>query len=136
MKKNASYSIDFVTNTVTITKKFADASSQIGTPEFDIMMKLRAMNLTIVHKTPTKKKSTQITYKKMQKYISCLEESEKYQEEFEVVREEAKAQPSAYNYVANWFNKTFPNYGKLPERTPNLKIVNTPANYDENEDVA
>ena len=136
MKKNTAYSINFVTNTVTITKKFADAASQIGTPEFNTMMQLREMNLTIAVKAPSKKKSNQLTYKKMQKYISCLEESEKYQEEFEVVCEEAKAQPSAYHYVATWFNKTFPNYGKLPERNAELKIINTPANYEEEADVA
>lgn len=34
-------------------------------------------------------------------------------------------------YVLKWFKKTFPSYGKQPERDADLKIVNTPANYDE-----
>ena len=136
MKKSIAYVIDFATNTVTVTKKFAEAASQIGTPEFHTMMQLREMNLTIVTKAPAKRKNTQLTYKKMQKYISCLEDAEKYQEEFNVICEEAKAQPSAYHYVASWFSKTFPNYGKLPERNTNLKVINTPADYDKEEPAA
>ena len=134
--KKSNYSIDFVSNTVTVTKKFTEAASQIGTPEFHTMMQLREMNLTIVTKAPAKRKNTQLTYKKMQKYISCLEDAEKYQEEFKVVCEEAKAQPSAYHYVASWFDKTFPNYGKLPERNTSLKVINTPADYDKEEPAA
>jgi len=130
VKKSASYSIDFVNNTVTITKKFAAAASQIGTAEFNTMMQLRKLNLTVVTKAPARKKSSQLTYKKMQKYISCLEEADRYQEEFEVICEESKAQPAPYHYVAGWFDRTFPNYGKLPERNTNLKIVNTPVDYD------
>ena len=136
MKKSAAYAIDFVANTVTITKKFAEAASQIGTPEFHTMIQLREMNMTIVTKAPAKKKNTQLTYKKMQKYISCLEDAEMYQEEFKVICEESKAQPAPYHYVASWFNKTFPNYGKLPERNSNLKVINTPADYDKEEPAA
>ncbi len=135
MKKPA-YAIDFVTNTVTVTKKFAEAARHIGTPEFHTMMQLREMNLAIVTKAPAKKKSTQLTYKKMQKYISCLEDADMYQEEFKVICEESKAQPAPYHYVANWFDKTFPNYGKLPERNSNLKVINTPADYDKEEHTA
>ena len=38
-----------------------------------------------------------------------------------------------YVYVSKWFKKTFPNYGKLPERNAELKIINTPANYEAEE---
>ena len=31
------YSIDFVSNTVTITRKFRDAASQLNTPEFALI---------------------------------------------------------------------------------------------------
>ena len=127
---NKPYAIDFTTNTVTVTKKFLEAASMIGTTEFNTMMQLRQMNLTIVTKAPAKKKS-KLTYDKMKKYIALLDEAEKYQTEFEVVLNESKAYDAAYAYVLKWFKKTFPNYGKQPERDANLKIVNTPANYDE-----
>lgn len=124
------YAIDFTTNTVTVTKKFLEAASMIGTTEFNTMMQLHQMNLTIVTKAPAKKKS-KLTYDKMQKYISLLDEAEKYQTEFDVVLNESRAYDASYAYVLKWFRKTFPNYGKQPERDANLKIVNTPANYDE-----
>ena len=64
MKKSAAYCIDFVNNTVTVTRKFAAAASQLGTAEFHTMMQLRKLNLTVVTKAPTKKKSSLLTYKK------------------------------------------------------------------------
>ena len=127
---NKPYAIDFTTNTVTVTKKFLEAASMIGTTEFNTMMQLRQMNLTIVTKAPAKKKS-KLTYDKMKKYIALLDEAEKYQTEFDVVLNESKAYDASYAYVLKWFKKTFPNYGKQPERDANLKIVNTPVNYDE-----
>ena len=129
---NKPYAIDFTTNTVTVTKKFLEAASMIGTTEFNTMMQLRQMNLTIVTKAPAKKKG-KLTYDKMKKYISLLDEAEKYQAEFAAVLNESKAYDASYAYVLNWFKKTFPNYGKQPERDANLKIVNTPANYDADE---
>ena len=128
---NKPYAIDFTTNTVTVTKKFLEAAQMIGTPEFNTMMQIREMGMTIITKAPAKKKNTKLTYDKMQKYISLLDEAEKYQTEFDVVLNESKAYDASYAYVLKWFKKTFPNYGKQPERDANLKIVNTPANYDE-----
>ena len=62
MKKSIAYVIDFATNTVTVTKKFAEAASQIAPlPEFHTMMQLREMTLTIVTNAPSKK-NTQLTY--------------------------------------------------------------------------
>lgn len=130
---NKPYAIDFTTNTVTVTKKFLEAAQMIGTIEFDTMMKIREMGMTIITKTPAKKKNTKLTYDKMQKYISLLDEVEKYQAEFERVQIESLAYDASYAYVLKWFKKTFPSYGKQPERDANLKIVNTPANYDAEE---
>ena len=127
---NKPYAIDFTTNTVTVTKKFLEATQMIGTPEFNTMMQIREMGMTIITKAPAKKKNTKLTYDKMQKYINLLDEAEKYQAEFERVQIESLAYDSSYAYVLKWFKKTFPSYGKQPERDANLKIVNTPANYD------
>ena len=130
---NKPYAIDFTTNTVTVTKKFLEAAQMIGTPEFNTMMQIREMGMTIITKAPSKKKNTKLTYDKMQKYINLLDEAEKYQAEFERVQIESLAYDASYAYVLKWFKKTFPSYGKQPERDANLKIVNTPANYDAEE---
>ena len=131
---NKPYAIDFTTNTVTVTKKFLEAASMIGTTEFNTMMQLRQMNLTIVTKAPVKKKNAKLTYDKMKKYITLLDEAEKYQTEFDVVLNESKAYDASYAYVLKWFKATFPNYGKQPERDANLKIANTTVNYAESEE--
>lgn len=125
------YSIDFASNTVTITRKFRDAASQLNTPEFNIMKQLHEMNLTILVKTPNKKKSTALTYAKMQKFISCLDEADKYQTMFDAVRKESKGMPAPYKYVVSWFHNTFPKYGQLPEHDADMRIVNTPAEYQD-----
>ena len=130
---NKPYAIDFTTNTVTVTKKFLEAAQMIGTPEFNTMMQIREMGMTIITKAPAKKKNTKLTYDKMQKYITLLDESEKYQKEFAAVLVESRAYDASYAYVLKWFKNTFPSYGKQPERDANLQIVNTPANYDAEE---
>ena len=130
------YSVDFASNTISITQTFAKEASQIGTEAFKTMMELRQLGMTIITKEPVQKKNTNLTYKKMEKYISLLEDAEKYQAEFKAVCAESLAMKVPYVYVSNWFKKTFPNYGKLPERNAEMKIVNTPANYDAAEEVA
>ena len=128
---NKPYSIDFTTNTITVTKKFLEQASMMGSEAFNIMTQLRQMNMTIITKAPTKRKNTQLTYSKMEKFISLLEEADKYKAEFAAVKNESTAQNMPYAYVQKWFKKTFLCYGKQPERNENLKIVNTPVNYDE-----
>lgn len=125
-----SYAIDYAKNLITVTKKFHEAAGQIGTDEYRIMAELRKLNMPISVKAPAKKKNTAVTYAKMKKYISLMDEADKYMAEFDAVIEESKATNMAYAYVLAWFKKTFPHYGKQPERDANLKIVNTPVNYD------
>ena len=129
--KKVGYQINFATNTVAVTRKFLEAAGVIGTEEFSTMMRLRDMNLTIVVKTPAKKRSTTLTYAKMKKFISCLDEADKYQAMFEAVREESLGMPAPYQHVVAWFHKTFPKYGRLPEHDVAMRIVNTPEEYQD-----
>ena len=62
-KQKNGYQINFVTNTVTVTRKFLEDASLIGTDAFNIMLQLRQMNLTIVVKTPAKKKNKALAIK-------------------------------------------------------------------------
>jgi len=125
-----SYTIDYAKNMITVTAKFHKAAGQIGTDAYNLMAELRKLNMPIAVKAPAQKKSNTVTYAKMKKYISLMDEADKYMAEFEAVIEESKATNKAYAYVLSWFKKTFPHYGKQPERDANLKIVNTPVNYD------
>ena len=67
---NKPYSIDFTTNTITVTKKFLEQASMMGSEAFNIMLQLRQMNMTIITKAPAKRKNAQLTYSKMEKFIS------------------------------------------------------------------
>ena len=43
--KNTNYRIDWSNNTITVTKKFMNAASQMNTEAYDLMMELRALNM-------------------------------------------------------------------------------------------
>lgn len=130
MKKG--YSIDFAANTVTITKAFAQKANELGSTEFETLMKLRDMGLRIVNapaKTKPRRKNV-ITYDMMIHHMNNMAEAETYLEEFDAVRDESRNHPNCYQYVRNWFDKRFPNYAAVPQFDKNLKIVNIPVNYD------
>lgn len=127
------YFIDYAANTISITKRFAQAASKLGTPEFGIMLQLRQLGMTIRATPPKPHKAPKntLTYAKMQKYMTCVADGETYLKDFAAIREASKVQSNPYQYVRCWFLKTFPNHAELPEFDENRKIVVTPANYDE-----
>lgn len=131
--KNPQYKIDFLTNTITITKKFAEAASQMGNDEFTIMLELRKMGMRIQTKTVerSKEQCSHLTYIKMQNYIACVANSDCYLADFEAIRRASMGQSNPYQYVRSWFEQTFPNHAALPELDENRKIVVTPANYNQ-----
>lgn len=57
MIKHANYEINFVINTITVTKRFLAAASQIGTQEYATMTELRKLQMPItvreIHRTVT-----------------------------------------------------------------------------------
>ena len=127
----APYFIDFARNVIVITRKFRDAASQMGTKEYETMMKLKEHGMPIeVQAAPERKKrAATLSYAKMPKHISCLADAETYRAEFEAVREASLGEVNPYRYVLNWYEKKFPNHAAVPELDENLKVINTPANY-------
>ena len=85
MKKNNQYEINFASNTITVTKAFLQAASQMDTPEFATMTQLRALNMPItvreIHRVP---KERRWSSKRMETY--------------------------GYMGTWSWFKKTFANY--------------------------
>ena len=129
--KSKGYKLDFISNTIVITKKFANEASTLGSPAYQTMMELRALNLPItVGRQKKHKNKAKITYAMMEKHINCLAEKEAYLSEFEAVKEAACGEKNAYLYVLNWYEATFPNHEKVPQFNEKNQIVNTPANYD------
>ena len=133
MEKN--YKINFAANTVTVTKTFLRAAqSDISSIEFKTLAQLREMGLTVIERpTPRRKKTHHATYKQMLTYISCVTDAARYLAEFEVVRLASLEKPNPYQYVCEWYDRTFPNHNDLPEFDDEGKIINFVAPIDEEE---
>ena len=124
------YKIDYVANTITVSKKFLEQASTLGGDANDTMEKLRALGMPILlEKTKKRKAPARLTYKKMRHHITCLAESQTYLAQFEAARNASRGETNPYLYMLNWFEATFPNHADVPEFDENLRIVNTPANY-------
>ena len=125
MKKNAPYEINFTTNTIVVTKRFREAASIIGTPEFSTMIELRKLNMPITERVIKRtNKNDRWSLARMEKYIRNVDDADHYMADFKTLRSSV-----AYMKVWKWFEKTFPNYAATPELNDDHKIVVTPADY-------
>ena len=124
MKKNQQYGINFATNTIIVTKVFMEEASQLGTDAFQKMMELRSLNIPIAVRVIKRKSDKRWSYRQMENYISCVEDSEKYFEDYRTVKK-------AFGYLKTWkwFRRTFPNHATSYEMNENHKLIVTPADY-------
>lgn len=126
------YKIDFTTNTVVITKAFAQKAAVYGSAEFKMMNDLRRQGFSVkcrTHAKPKKQKPSP-SYTQMEQYISLVEESEVYLAQYRTICQEAESHNNKYFRVRQWFSATFPSYGKIPEFTDDGKIQVVPENHD------
>ena len=90
--KNNTYKIDFVNNTLTMSKAFEDALNNPNSQEYKLFLQLRAdfPGLTIIRKTrraPKKARPNKnLTYKHMEQYMSVFENADELLAQFEVVK--------------------------------------------------
>lgn len=114
------YKIDFVSNTLTITKAFEDAASIPGTEEYKLFQKIRAdfPGIQIIRKTRRPSKSApkykNLTYANMEKYMKVFQNAAELLAQFEIVKAQSQAQTNHYNFVKDWFVAQFPSYRELP----------------------
>jgi len=120
-----------------VTKSFLrTAETDITSPEFKTLTQLREMGLTIVEKAAPRRKSThRATYAQMKLYISCVTDAARYLAEFEVVRLASLEKPNPYQYVRDWYDRTFPNRNDIPEMDENGNIINFAAPIDEEDPI-
>ena len=128
MKKNHEYEINFVTNTITVTKQFREEASQIGTEAFKTMKDLLALNMSIVEREIKRKpaKVPKWSYAEMRKYLSQVEDSDKWLADFD-----ALTKAVAHGVVWSWFKSNFNPVDKkgkrvTPKMNANHKIVVLP----------
>lgn len=123
------YKIDFVANTLTITKAFEDAASIPGTEEYELFQKIRAdfPGIQIVRKTRRPSKSApkykNLTYANMEKYMSVFQNATELLAQFEIVKAQSYGQTNRYNFVKDWFVAQFPKYKELPDFSENAPKV-------------
>lgn len=107
MNKNTGYTINFEKEEITITKKFGKAASKFGTPEFDIIQKLRkeftgySFTYKTIEKKENKKSYKGLTIDEMKRFIS--NRTEKEQEMFEKVLTVAANRQGKYAIIKKWF---------------------------------
>ena len=112
MSKNIN--IDYINNSIVITKKFAKAAGILGSKEYNEMKQIRADYPTFqivmkeIKKKEGKKSYRNLTFDNMRAFIVELvgADSPKVQN-FDKVRELSKAQAGPYAYVKVWFLKNF-----------------------------
>lgn len=132
MKRSRMYEVNYLNKTVTVTRKFMDAATQINSDEFDLLTQFSDMGLRVLvesrkrHPKPKDGKLPLLTYKMMQDYIAMLDDAEDMQKEFESVRESSKSRKDRTQYVNTWFRTTFPRYDEVPEFDEDYRIVHNP----------
>ena len=125
------FSFDVVSQTLTITAKFAKMMNDTQSDEYKLVSKFRTdfPNLTITRKTHksatnyTTKSGEKfncnqfknLTYDRMEKFIKALPKSECYLREYTFVKDFASAiQHNGYTLVRKWFVAQFPEFRKNP----------------------
>ena len=125
------FSFDVVSQTLTITAKFAKMMNDTTSDEYKLVQQFRKdfPNLTIAKKTHksathyTTKSGEKfncnqfknLTYDRMEKFIKALPKSESYLREYTFVKDFASAiQTNGYTLVRKWFVAQFPEFRKNP----------------------
>ena len=125
------FTFDAVSRTLTITAKFAYMMNDPESDESQLVAKFQTNfpDLRIAkrtHKTPTRYNTKSgetythnqfkdLTYDRMEKFISVLPQSKTYLAEYEVVKAFAcAAKHNGYPVVRKWFVEQFPHFRKNP----------------------
>ena len=112
------YYFDWQTNTLHMTYRFSVKANDMTNKAYDIYDKfsMRFPNMRIVVEPPKKRKSPYITYDRIGAYIACQNNAAELMVQLHKVIEEARGQKSPRKFVDEWFRKTFPNFGKYPQK--------------------
>jgi len=111
MKQNHGYEINYIENTIIVTKSFLKKAGTIGSKEYNELAKVRRdfPDFRIQQREITKKQGKKtygkLTYKVMGEFIEAQEEENAAEvlAEFERVQRLSKVQNGSYAYVKTWF---------------------------------
>lgn len=137
--KRKAYSIDYINNTITVSRDFYEQLQNPGSEEYALVraVQMDYPQMKVVHRThatPNKYRTKSgeefscnqfknLTYKNMASFIEGLPGSEVYMQTFNFLKEHASLpQPSRYKATREWFVAQFPEFRK----NPLFYIYNTP----------
>ena len=125
MKKNLGYTINWKTNTITMTKKFAEKANEYGTTEYEMLMDVKSKGFTIAVKEvkPRKACPTRITFKQMETILSCMDYVDERLAELHAVMDYSRGMKNPYEYVRKWFLLNYPSFYEMPVLDVNYRIV-------------
>lgn len=124
--------MNFATKTLTITKAFAEAALEPKSEASKVIANCRAAcpDLQIAYRTHKPSKTSNpakdMTYDRMERYISAFADGAEALAEFDKVKEFSLSQSNRYKYVHDWFVKRFPNYKELPTIINGKAYLNPP----------
>ena len=124
------YTLSIVNKTLVISKAFERAASNPNSEEFALYQALTQqipdLKISrITHKKPTKYVNKDgeefgccqfknLTYERMEKFMSALPKSEDFTKEYEFLKAAAATHPSPYAVVRRWFVAQFPEFRSAP----------------------
>ena len=113
-KKQQAYNIDYITETITVTKKFLKAASVYNSPEYKLMKEIRADYPTFkfaekeIAKKAGKTTHKNLTFEKMREHIIIRdgEESETLKR-YDYLLEFYKTHTGRYAKIKAWYLKQY-----------------------------
>ena len=119
------YSINWQTNTITMTKKFAEEANQYGSEAYNLLMdvKSKGFHITVRQSKPRKACPTRVTFKQMEITLSCMDHPDERLAELHAIMDAGKGQKNQYEYVRQWFLLNYPHYREIPAVDSNYRIV-------------
>lgn len=124
-KNSLGYRVNYREGTISVSERLIKEANRegIGSVAHTTLEALMKMGMPIVKYRENTTARKGLTYSKMTKYISCCENSEQHMREFVWQREISKSQDNPYQYMVNWFNNTFPQYGEQAELNDDGKVI-------------
>ena len=120
------YNINWETNTITMTKKFAAEANHYGTEAYHLLMDVRSKGFNIVVRKEEKQRKacpTRLTFKQMETLLSCMDYADERLAQLHTVMEAGKGQKNQYEYVRRWFLKNYPRFHETPVLNSNNHLV-------------
>ena len=132
MKRTRVYEVNYLNKTVTVSRKFMDAATQINSDEFDLLIRFSDMGLRVLvenrkrHPKPKAGKLPLLTYKMMRDYLAMLDDADDMLTMFDTLRAGYKSDAKRLVKMNEWFHAECPRYGSVPKFDNNFRITHDP----------